>query len=221
MAFHHSTNGFVVLRCSYTFHTEQKLVQRWRISSPEDQAKVFAKKKLVHDRFKAELGLRINEPKWGAGNTNDGNTAQRAFEQEEKLAKICDLDESLIHRFHMILVAISCKHPIDPNKFQTYCHDKAELLVHLYPWFRMPVSIHVLLIHGAAVLASSIIPISIGVSWVDLTIREGKKMSRTSKKFSRTTLRRVKNHIKKSQEYVKKPSRGNQETGKNPPQIAT
>ena len=101
-------------------------VQKWLISSAEDQVKVSAKKKLVHDRFKAELGLRIDEPKRGAGNTNHGNLARRAFEQEEKFAKICELDESLMHRFYMILVAISCKHPIDPNKFQTYCHDTAK-----------------------------------------------------------------------------------------------
>lgn len=134
-------------------------VKKWRISSAEDKSKVSSKKKLVHDRFKSEMGLRVDEPKQGAGNSNDGNTARRAFEQEDKFAKICDLDESLIHNFHMILVAISCKHPIDPDKFQSYCHDTAKLLVHLYPWFMMPVSIHVLLIHGASILDSSILPI--------------------------------------------------------------
>ena len=116
------------IRCFEMFiHISYRIeVQKWQISSAEDQVKVSAKKKLVHDRFKAELGLRIDELKWGAGNTNHGNLAQRAFEQEEKFTKICDRDESLMHRFHMILVAISCKHPIDPNKFQTYCHDMAK-----------------------------------------------------------------------------------------------
>ena len=116
MEFHHSTNGFVVSRCSYTFHTEYKLLQKWQNPSA-DQAKVSAKKKLIHNRFKAELGLGVDEPKEGAGNTNDGNTGQRTFGQEEKFTKIHDRDESLMHRFHMILVAISCKHPMDPNKF--------------------------------------------------------------------------------------------------------
>ena len=71
------------------------------------KSKFLPRRNLVHDRFKAEQGLRIDEPKRGAGNTNHGNLARRAFEQEEKFAKICELDESLMHRFHMILVAIS------------------------------------------------------------------------------------------------------------------
>ena len=120
---------------------------------------VAARKKEIHDRFKAELGLKVDEPKQGAGNTNDGNTARRAFEDEKMFADICGLNEALIHRLHMIMVALSCKLPIDADKFGAFCRDTAELLIELYPWYRMPVSVHILLIHGAKILASSVLPI--------------------------------------------------------------
>ena len=89
--------------------------------------------------LKAELGLKVDEPKQGAGNTNDGNTARRAFQDEKTFADICGLDESLVHRFHIILIAISCKLPLDSEKFGAYCRETAELLIELYPLFRMPV----------------------------------------------------------------------------------
>ena len=79
------------------------------MTSQEDKALVAARKQEVHDRFKAELGLKVDEPKQGAGNTNDDNTAQRAFQDEKTFADICGLNESLVHRFHIILIAISCK----------------------------------------------------------------------------------------------------------------
>ena len=135
-------------------------VKKWRVTSQEDMALVAARKREVHDRFKAELGLKVDEPKQGAGNTNDGNTARRAFQDEKTFADIlCGLDESLIHRFHTILIAISCKLPLDSEKFGAFCRETAELLIELYPWFRVPVSVHILLIHGAAILSSSMLPV--------------------------------------------------------------
>ena len=134
-------------------------VKQWRVSSEQDKIKVASRKKEVHDRFHAELGLKVDEPKQGSGNTNDGNTARRAFKDEEIFAEICGLDKSLVHRIHMVLIAISCKLPLDPEKFGIFCRNTAELLIKLYPWFRMPVSVHILLMHGATVLASSLLPI--------------------------------------------------------------
>ena len=40
------------------------------------------KKKEIQDKFKAKLGLDIDVVKDGSGNTNDGNTARRFFENE-------------------------------------------------------------------------------------------------------------------------------------------
>ena len=59
----------------------------------------------------------------------------------------------------MILMAVSGKRPTDPAKFHEYCQETAELLVSLYPWYKMPVSVNLLLIHGAQILGTSILPI--------------------------------------------------------------
>lgn len=46
------------------------------------------RKKEIHDQFKEKLGLDIDVVKVGSGNTNDGNTARRFFENEEISATI-------------------------------------------------------------------------------------------------------------------------------------
>ena len=99
------------------------------------------------------------EPKPGYGSTNDGNTARRAFQAEKIFSSICGLDENLIHKIHVILIALSCGLPIDSKKFGSYCKDTANLYIQLYPWFTMPVSVHVVLIHGANIMSSSVLPI--------------------------------------------------------------
>ena len=70
-------------------------IKKWRVSSEEDKTLLSSKKKEVHDRFKAELGLKVDEPKQGAGNTNEGNTARSAITDGEIFADICGLDRYL------------------------------------------------------------------------------------------------------------------------------
>ena len=122
------------IRCfEMLIHISYRLeIRKWRVTAG-DKATVSARKKMIHDRFKSELGLRVDEPKQGAGNSNDGNTARRAFEHEQTFANICGLDEDLIHRLHMVMVALSCKLPINPDTFGTYCKQTAELLVQPVP----------------------------------------------------------------------------------------
>ena len=52
------------------------------------------------------MGLIVDVPKAGFGNTNDGNTSRRFFMNPDLSAKITGLDENLIHRFKVILEAI-------------------------------------------------------------------------------------------------------------------
>ena len=54
----------------------------------EDKVIVQARKKTIQDRFRAELSLLVDVPKTGFGNTNDGNTARRAFMHAEAFADI-------------------------------------------------------------------------------------------------------------------------------------
>lgn len=54
------------------------------------------------------------------------------------------LENSLI----FILQTLSSKHEINAEKFGKYATKTAELYVSLYSWYRMPPSVHKILIHG-------------------------------------------------------------------------
>ena len=68
----------------------------------------------------------------GAGSSNDGNTARRAFRNEKTFAEITRVSEELIHRLHAILQAMACGHRIDPVQFGKHCDGTAELFVAEY-----------------------------------------------------------------------------------------
>lgn len=42
----------------------------------------------MQEKFKKQLGLRISFPEQGSGNSNDGNTARRFFQNIETVSKI-------------------------------------------------------------------------------------------------------------------------------------
>lgn len=65
----------------------------------------------------------------------------------------------MIKRFHVILQTISSGYEINLIRFQDYALQTARCFVDLYPWFYMPTSVHKILIHGAEVINSSVLPI--------------------------------------------------------------
>lgn len=50
-------------------------------------------------------------------------------------------------------------HEINISAFKNYTMDTAKLYVKLYPWYYMPSSVHKVLIHGASVIQSALLPI--------------------------------------------------------------
>jgi len=86
----------------------------------ENGKKEMAKqKKRIQKQMWNAMALHVDKPKQNSnGNTNDGNTARRAFAQPKLLAEILGLDEFLIAYFNNILIAISCHLPIDPIKLK-------------------------------------------------------------------------------------------------------
>lgn len=65
----------------------------------------------------------------------------------------------LIHRFHVILVALSNGKQIDTEKFRKYCSDTATHYNKHYKWFCMPPSVHKILFHGADIMDEFDLPI--------------------------------------------------------------
>lgn len=119
-----------------------------------------AKKERVKSMFWERMGLHVDQARpGGAGSSNDGNTARRAFRDERMFAEITGISEELIHRLHVILQVMASGHGIDPVKFGEYCDSTADLFVAEYPWYYMPVSVHKVLVHGAAVVDTLPLPL--------------------------------------------------------------
>lgn len=59
----------------------------------------------------------------------------------------------------MILQTLSSSRNIDPEKFDKYAMDTYKLIVSLYKWYKMPWSVHRILLHGADTIKHNFIPI--------------------------------------------------------------
>lgn len=125
----------------------------------EQKAKFSDRKKLIQARFWSRIGLIVDKPKSaGSGNTNDGNTARRAFSDINLFAEILNIDSKLIGNLKTILIALSSHLPIDSTQFDKLCFATAKLYVDQYNWFPMPATLHKILIHGADIINTSILP---------------------------------------------------------------
>jgi predicted NUDIX family NTP pyrophosphohydrolase len=56
-------------RCYYISYNLSS--QKWSASTPENKRSKEEKKRLVQRRFREELGLHIDQPRQGTGNSND------------------------------------------------------------------------------------------------------------------------------------------------------
>ena len=141
--------------------SDKLTIKKWR-RSKNDKKEIEKRKKIRQARFKEELGLIVDVPRsGGAGSSNTGNVARRAFQSEEKFASITEVDINLIHRIHIMLITINLDRTINVEAFRAYGFDTAALWVSLYNWYYMPVSLHQLLFHAWESIKTSILPISL------------------------------------------------------------
>lgn len=150
-----------VFECLLKISYRQEL-KVWQMRTV-DQKMVFAeKKKKIQAILRTKLGLIVDKPvSGGSGNSNDGNTARRAFEKPEILAECLGIDCELIKLLKTILIAISIHLPIDPMKFGRLCDCAAERYISIYSWYPMPATLHKLLVHGADIISTSILPVGV------------------------------------------------------------
>lgn len=142
-------------------HLAYKLpVKKYRQRRTESEKKLEADaKKNIQKRFEIETGLQIDKPKANFGNTNDGNTSRRFFENPELASDITGVDFNLIYRVKVILETISSGHKIDTKKYDAYALETAKLYVDKYGWHPMTPTMHKILIHGATIIENSLLPI--------------------------------------------------------------
>lgn len=157
--------GISVLHCflrvyEFLLHISYKLdIKQWQARGPQAKESVKNRKTIIANRFYAEMGLVVDQPKQGGGNSNDGNTARKFFENPEKVADITGLDENLIKRFSNILSTMASGYCIQVEPFKVYCFDTAKLCVSVYGWYNMSATVHKILIHGGDIIESLPLPV--------------------------------------------------------------
>ncbi|XP_076545847.1 uncharacterized protein LOC143305586 [Osmia lignaria lignaria] len=136
-------------------------VKKWIIRKTDvQQKKIIEDRKLnIQKEFKSKLGLLVDIPKPGFGNTNNGNTSRKFFANPDLCAEITGLDRDLIYRFAVILELISSGHKINTKKFDTYTLDTAKLYINLYSWYPMTPTMHKILLHGSIIIEHALLPI--------------------------------------------------------------
>lgn len=120
-------------------------------NNPENIKKRAEEKLRIQNEFRKQTGLVIDTPKQGFGNTNDGKTARRFFEDSLLTSKITQVDYELIRRFKVILNALSSIREIDANKFEKYTNDTADIYIERYgTWRKMSSTVHKVLRNGSS-----------------------------------------------------------------------
>lgn len=142
-------------------HVSYKLdLKKWRVSGDEDKANVKQRKTIIQKKFKESFHLIVDQPlPGGSGNSNTGNVARKAFSNPKLFSEITGVDENLIKRLRIILIAISSNRYLDADQFEAFCMDTAKLYIEMYNWYYMPASLHKVLIHGADIERNSILPL--------------------------------------------------------------
>ncbi|KMQ84514.1 dna-mediated transposase [Lasius niger] len=109
-------------------------------------------KETICTEFREELGLLIDIPNQGIGNTNNGNTARRFSSDPNSISKITRVNVELIKRFSQILRILASSTKIPIEFFEKFAFETAELYVRLYPWFFMPPTVHKVLLYGGKIM---------------------------------------------------------------------
>lgn len=140
-------------------HLGYKLpLKKWQARG-SDKDIVAQNKARIQKEFRERCGLIVDKPKPGFGNTNDGNTARRFFQNAELSAEITKIDVNLIKKIHIIMIAVSSGHEIDVDKYRVFAYNTARYFVEKYPWYNMPPTLHKYFIHGPEIISSALLPI--------------------------------------------------------------
>lgn len=141
-------------------HLSYKLtVKKRTIREKNDKEKIEERKKAIQDAFRREMGLIVDRPKPGFGNSNDGNTAREFFRNAKTSAKITGIDEVIIERLHVIMQVISSGYDIDIEKYDEYAIATARRFVEKYPYANMSPTVHKFLIHGSELIRNALVPL--------------------------------------------------------------
>lgn len=143
-----------VLKISYRIE-----LKKWHVKDC-DKLKLKARKRLLQLKMMKEMGLNVDKPlSNGSGNSNDGNTARRAFSNAALLSSILDFDYDILQSFHTILTTINCEYDINSEKFKAFCAKVFVAYHKKYPWYPMSPTVHKVLVHGHQIIDTCLVPV--------------------------------------------------------------
>lgn len=166
-------------------HLEYKLpLKKWQARLENEKNVVAERKNQIQADMKSKLGLLLDVPKAGCGNTNDGNTARRFFENVEIVAEITGVEAKLIRRFKIVIEVITSGYSIDTEQFSSYAMETARM--HVSP------TVHKILMHGKSVIEHALLPIGLLSEEASEARNEHFRSYRQNftRKFSRTVCNR-------------------------------
>lgn len=102
-------------------------LQKWQARTAEDKNVLKETKLKIQKSFKEEMGLLVDMPKVGYGNSKDANTSRRFYDNPECSSRITGINIDLIKRFKIILEVTSSVYDIDPAEFDDFAHTTAKL----------------------------------------------------------------------------------------------
>ena len=105
------------------------------------------------------MSLIVAIPKSGFGNSNDGNTARKAFMCAETFSSITGVSLELITRLKNILIAVCSGYELNIKTFSSYCSETSEYILQEYDWYTIPPSVHKLLEHSSLIAQTLQLPI--------------------------------------------------------------
>lgn len=133
-------------------------IKNWQIRGENKEIAEQTKRKIQLE-LRKQMGILVDIPTTGSGNTNTGNTARMFFEQPTLASIVTGVKLELIKRFGIILRTMTCGYAVNVEAFRIYAWETAKIFVSEYPWFYMPQSVHKILIHGADIIEKVSLPI--------------------------------------------------------------
>lgn len=138
---------------------DHKPIEQHRACGHENKQMCKLRKQEIQRDLYQEFGIKVGIPNSnGAGNSNNGNCARRAFENPREFARILDLDADLVSDLKAVLVCISSRYPINPLPFKRFCRSIQERYIELYPWYPMSATLHKVLEHSWEVARNFPVP---------------------------------------------------------------
>ncbi|KAK4876046.1 hypothetical protein RN001_012468 [Aquatica leii] len=132
-----STNVSIADKNRFEADIKNLRIIKWQARGHADKLIVAQNKARIQKEYKDRCGLIVNKPKPGFGNTNDGNTARRFFQNAELSAAITGIDLDVIKKLHIIMVVVASGFDIDVEKYRQYAHETARYFVSKYRWYNI------------------------------------------------------------------------------------